>query len=166
MMPNPIRSLITLAEEVIEAALFLFDFGPTADDLYERACADRLAEKEAEEEVSEPTLCGRKIISTDIEFPPGVEGYIFDSRAFESSSSTQVAGAGPGDDEPPSGSVSPRDVEPEGIQSLDPAHLYTAAWCTREAAARASKEFSGWNPDYLTEVADALHAAYEATYEK
>lgn len=55
-MWNPCRSfstLVGLAVEAIEAITFLLDFSDPADKIWAEAC-DRLADKEAEEEVAEP----------------------------------------------------------------------------------------------------------------
>ena len=118
-------------------------FSKAADELWDWTCAERarqrLVEKEAEEEVFDPSWYRRV---------PLYRPHAFEDLPIrdESSSSACVASAGHAGDEKPSGSVtnasqpSPGGVEPEGTPTLTPGDFHDAAFAARSYAMRCTTD--------------------------
>lgn len=123
------RSLTALVVDAVEAVYYtVCDFDRAADEIWNGAGANTLADKEAEEEAAEPCRdCGCRDLNGFVSSLPGL-------HRPHCSSSPASTSAG---DDPPSRSVPAQDVEREGLQTLTAHDLYDAASALRHRARHA-----------------------------
>lgn len=144
-----VRGLSRLGVDAAEALLFLFDWSDPADELWRETCADRLADKEAEEEVAEPRTLWDQMTSeertaclvAELDRRRARPNYVDSSIRFYSSTppptftglSSSPAPASAGDDRPPCSAPNP-DVEQGGLPNLSHDELDLASYVIRRYA--------------------------------
>lgn len=164
------RGIMSLAFDAVEAVVFLFDWSDPADKIWADAC-DRLADTEAEEEVTEPremhsrteqgpvgncSFCGRKDFISAMEMFDGLCADCVIVCISGKSSSAAPASAG---DEHSGGSVPRSDVEPpESLILLTVKDIDDAAY----AIWRHAETHEGAIRELWHELADKFEAAANA----